>query len=135
MQSAGLNDNTGGLIVNVTALKSIYPIKGAYVEVSVNEGGDRRTVDSSYTDESGKSKLFLLPAPDKSLSENEGSSIRPYAVYDVKISADGFVDHIDLGVSVFAGVISVQNVDMLLTSAAGDNLNPRVFDENPNYEL
>lgn len=126
------DDYTGGIIVSVTTARGLYPIKGAIVTVTAD---NQEEVDSSRTDESGKTKLFLLPTPNKALSESAGATERPYSVYNILVEADGYVKQQFNNVPVFSGVTSLQNADLLSMSAAGDNTSTRVFDEGRNYEL
>lgn len=55
-------------------------------------------VDSCATDESGKTKEFLLDAPPKSLSMASGAPALPYTLYNLRVSADGFLDNIHLNI-------------------------------------
>lgn len=127
--------STGGLIVSVTTARGLYPVMGAVVTVFSGEGEQMQTIDSDKSDESGRTKLFILSTPSKSLSESAGATERPYAVYNVSVEADGYVKQEFMNVPVFSGVTSLQNADLLSMSAAGDNTATRVFDEGRAYEL
>jgi len=128
------NSNTGGLIVSVTSIRGLYPVPDAKVTVFKGSPENRADIDSSMTDESGKSKLFLLPAPDIAYSQNSGSSEPVYTSYNILVEADGFIDEINLNLPIFRGVTSLQNVDLTLRSSTnGENV--IINDQNENYNL
>lgn len=130
-----LPDGKGQLIGIVTALKGIYPVKGAKVTVFTGNYEDMTVLDSSVTDSSGRTKAFLLSAPAKALSEEAGASQKPYASYNMLVDADGYVDNIHLNIPVFSGVVSLQSSDLMLTETAGENTEPRIFDEAQEFTL
>ena len=125
----------GGLIVRVTTLKGLYPVEGAAVTVYTDDGTERTEYASMTTDESGKTETIQLAAPNKLLSESAGASAQPYSRYNISVLANGYIENIHMNVPVFDGVVSVQTADLLSVAAAGDNLEPRVFDESRRYEL
>ena len=125
----------GQLIGIVTSLKGIYPVKGAKVTVFTGNYEDMTVLDSSVTDSSGRTKAFLLSAPAKALSEEAGASQKPYASYNMLVDADGYVDNIHLNIPVFSGVVSLQSSDLMLTETAGENTEPRIFDEAQEFTL
>lgn len=126
------DDSTGGIIVSVTTARGLYPVVGAVVTVF---SGGEQVIDSDKSDESGKTKLFVLSTPSKSLSENAGESERPYAVYNISVEADGYVKQEFMNVPVFSGVTSLQNADLFSMTAAGDNTESQVFNEGRDYDL
>ncbi len=132
--AADTSGNNGSLIVNVTTLRGLYPVKNALVSVFTGDYESRIEVDRSVTDQSGKSKVFLLPAPERDLSLNAGSTEAVYTSYGVEVTADGYAKEINLNLPIFSGVTSLQNVDMTLLSAqngSGENMN----DQSENYNL
>ena len=78
----------------VTSVANIYPVKNARVTVFTGSPDNMTVVDSCATDESGKTKEFLLNAPPKSLSMSSGAAALPYTLYNLRVSADGFLDNI-----------------------------------------
>lgn len=135
MNENNLSSSSGGLLVNVTTLKGLYPVKGAVVTVFSGDVNNMQVIDSRVTDQSGRTSVFVLSAPERALSETAGASEKPYASYNVSVKADGYIEQINLNVPVFSGVLSLQSVDLLLLAAAGDNINPRVYDSAINYNL
>ena len=123
------NSNKGGLIVSVTAIGGLYP-----VTVFTGDMENMTVTDTSITDESGKSKTFLLDAPDTALSQNAGAEEPVYATYSLLVQADGYLDEYNLNLPVFRGVISLQNVNLTLR-ASGNGSNTIINDQNEEYNL
>lgn len=126
--------DSGRLIVNVTTLRQLYPVAGAEVTVFSGSYEDMKPIDRSITDQSGKTKAFVLPAPDRSLSLEIGAAEPVYTSYGVLVKADGYADEVNLNLPIFRGVTSLQNVDLTLLSAQnGQKLN--INDQAENYNL
>ena len=81
--------DTGNLQIFVTAGDTPEPIPGALVRVSDPENG--QILEEAATDASGQTPFIELPAPPMELSvaEGEAGQQRPYAVYNVTITAGG----------------------------------------------
>ncbi|MBE6732872.1 MAG: hypothetical protein E7561_02615 [Ruminococcaceae bacterium] len=132
--AANTSSNNGSLIVNVTTLRGLYPVRNALVSVFTGEYENKTEVDRSVTDQSGKSKIFSLTAPERDLSLSAGSTEPVYTNYGIEVTADGYAKEINLNLPIFSGVTSLQNVDMTLLSAQngnGENMN----DQSENYNL
>ena len=125
----------GRLSANVTSVANIYPVRGARVTVFTGSPDSMTVLDSAVTDESGKTRVFLLDAPPKSLSMTSGAPALPYTLYNLLISADGFLDNIHLNIPVFSGIASVQRSDMLPKAVAGGRTDPIIFNEFSSFEL
>ena len=125
----------GRLSATVTSVANIYPVRGARVTVFTGSPDSMTVLDSAVTDESGKTRVFLLDAPPKSLSMTSGAPALPYTLYNLLISADGFLDNIHLNIPVFSGIASVQRSDMLPKAVAGGRTDPIIFNEFSSFEL
>ncbi len=125
----------GKLSAWVTSVANIYPVKNARVTVFTGSPDNMTVVDSGATDESGKTKEFLLDAPPKSLSMSSGAAALPYTLYNLRVSADGFLDNIHLNIPIFSGITSVQKSDMLPKAVAGGRTDPVIFNEFSSFEL
>ena len=77
----------GDLQIFVTAGETPEPIPGARVRVSDPANG--QVLEEAVTDSSGQTPFIELPAPPMEWSVEEGSAQRPYAVYNVTVSAGG----------------------------------------------
>lgn len=126
---------TGRLIVNVTSLRGLYPVSMAEVTVFTEKDGQERVIARAVTDMSGKTPTLELAAPSGELSEAPDPSERPYAYYNIRTIADGFLDNINLNVAVFDGVTSVQSVSLQPRTTGVDGNRPIVIDEYENYTL
>lgn len=124
----------GALLVNVTTLRGTFPIEGAVVTVFTGDYEEEREIAKFVTDNSGRTEKIILDAKNKILSETAGNGI-PYTTYNIYTAADGFVGQYNMNIPVFSGVTSLQNVDLILKSAAGDNTTPRVVEETPKFTL
>lgn len=119
----------GGLTVIVTTLKGVFPIQNAAVTVfkgSISEGEE---IERLYTDKSGKTATFSLPAPPVSLSLVPQSEASPFSLYNVSVHADGYRDRIFLNLPVFGGVNSMQSVNLIALNEEDKNSYPFTSNE------
>ena len=128
-------DSTGRLTAIVTTLRTLYPVPGARVTVFTGNYDDMTVLDTAFTDQSGRTEAFILPAPNRDLSLTSGASDKPYASYNMLIQADGYIDNIHLNIPVFSGVDSLQSSNMMLRETAGENKGPQIFDEAQQFTL
>lgn len=119
------NPSVGYLIVNVSTARGAIPLAGASVTVMYEEPDNSSVFTVLTTDQSGKTARVELPAPDRALSEAPGS-VKPYATYTLSIDREGYYTVTNTGVPVFAGVTSIQPVEMLpLAEYDPDRVYPR----------
>ena len=78
--------------------------------------------------------VFKLETPSAELSETPDSVQKPYATYSVVIDAEGFLRHINLGIPVFAGINSVQDV-VLTSPSAANGADEIVVPDESDYDL
>ncbi len=107
----------GNLQIFVTAGES--PVSGARVRVSDPQNGE--ILEEAITDVSGQTPFLELPAPPMAWSVVEGeTNQRPYAVYNITVSAGGRQTlHIG-GVELFPAGRSIQRAE--LTASGGFNI-------------
>ncbi len=129
------NSTTGGLLGIVTSFRSLYPVKNAKVTIFTGNYPDMQVIDTDLTNESGRTKIFTLPTPEKALSLEEENQTIPYATYNMLVEADGYIKNIHLNIPVFSTVTSLQQSNLLLEETAGQDKNPQVFDESQKYDL
>lgn len=129
------DSQTGELTALVTTLRSIYPVANAKVTVFTGNPDNMNVIDTDFTDQSGRSKRFVLSAPKKDLSQSSGASDKPYSSYNMLVQADGYIDNIHLNIPVFSGVNSLQSSNMMLYDTAGENKGPQIFDESQSFSL
>lgn len=109
-----VNSEIGRLLVSVTSSVGFIPIKNATVKIYAERQSadqERVLVETLNTNESGQTDRVALPTPPRSLSQ-EPSEIRPYAEYDMEISAEGYEPVSITGSEVMSDEVAVQNVEM-----------------------
>lgn len=129
------NTAEGKLLAVITTLRELYPVKDAKVTVFTGDYNNMSVVDTALTDESGRTKLFVLPTPEKALSLNQDNIVLPYATYNMLVEADGYIKNIHLNIPVFGTVTSIQQSNLLLEETAGEDKGPQIFDESTQYGL
>ena len=127
--------NVGQLIAIVTAVRSLYPVKGAKVTIFTGTEDSKNIIATAYTDQSGRTEAFILPTPSKQLSLNSNNTQIPYSLYNMLVEAEGYVDTLHLNIPVFSGVTSLQRSILMLLETAGEDKSVRVFDESQQYNL
>lgn len=128
------NNQNGRLLGVVTSFNSLYPVQNARVTVFRGEYENMDIIDSDKTDQSGKTKVFSLPTPDKDLSMSPDLAETPYAVYNMAVESDGFLTNIHLNIPVFSGITSIQRSNLILDQDQTGN-EPQIFDEGQKYNL
>lgn len=96
---------TGNLIVNVFVDNVAQPLKGANVNISGNN-----TNINLITDESGQTEAIDLEAPNIEYSLEPQNQVQPFSTYNINVSKEGLGSNIVLGVQIYAGITSIQNV-------------------------
>lgn len=106
------NDSVGYLTVRAYTAGEALPVEGATLTVS--DGGDGTLTEDivRVTDRSGRTEIIALPTPPASLSRSP-SDIRPYAVYNLRVTHPNFYPFTAMSVPVFSGIVSVQPVNMV----------------------
>ena len=134
-QPTDIQDGNGNLLATVTTVRTLYPVANAKVTVFSGDYRDMNVIDTAFTDQSGRTKVFSLPTPEKQLSLESANTVIPYAVYNMMVEADGYIDNIHLNIPVFSGVTSIQSSNLMLKETAGANMDVQIFDESQRYDL
>ena len=135
--SEALN-SMGKLVVSVTTLRGIRGVPNAKVTVFTGTPENYEIIAEDTTDSSGKTKTFELPTKEKVLSEqpnNNALKVIPYSLYNIAVSADGYARQLNLNIPIFAGVTTLQNMDITSLSAYNNGNEPIVVDEMPKFNL
>lgn len=125
---------TGFLLVNVTSVRELYPVKNARVTVFRGNVDSMEKIAESVTDESGKSELFSLVAPPTALAQDSENQKPTFASYNILTEADGFLPTINYNAAVFDKVTSIQNVN-LIPKTAYNEYDSNIYDEETDYDL
>ena len=109
----------GNLQIFVTAGES--PIPGARVRISDPQNG--AVLEETVTDSSGQTPFIELPAPPMEWSVvEEASNQRPYAVYNVTVSAGGWQTLHISGVELLPAGRAIQRMPLAPARAGGFNV-------------
>ncbi|MCI8809650.1 MAG: peptidoglycan-binding protein [Oscillibacter sp.] len=109
----------GNLQIFVTAGES--PIPGARVRITDPQNGT--VLEEAVTDSSGQTPFIELPAPPMEWSVVEGeSNQRPYAVYNVTVSAGGWQTLHISGVELLPAGRSIQRMELPRATSGGFNV-------------
>ena len=102
----------GFLTVRAYTAGEALTLEGATVTIS--DGGDRLLTNEivRQTGRSGLTEPIALPAPPAYDSQSP-SVTRPYAIYDVTVTHPQFYPFRASGVPVFAGITSLQPINMI----------------------
>lgn len=106
------NENTarGQIIIEVTSALGLIPVQNATVRIAYTAEPEN-TLEEVTTDENGQTQRLTLPAPPVELSL-EPQDIRPYAEYDIGVSAPGYETVHVVGSELLADELSIQNITM-----------------------
>lgn len=125
----------GYLIVNVTSVRGLYPVEGARVTIFTGDIENAVVLDEVVTDRSGKTPVIELAAPSSVYAESPEPSERPYAYYNIRTIADGFIETLNYNVAVFDSVTSIQNVNLLPVTTEIERNRPIIIDGFDDYTL
>ena len=115
-------DDSGRLIVEVTAGEQSLPVAFANVVVVREVEGEQELIHYLQTDISGSTPVIELPAPARGLSEQpEPAGLIPYGVYTVAVSQTDYYTTIVKDVQIFAGQTAILPVSMIPLSEKSVN--------------
>ena len=113
----------GFLQFDIFTAGGAYPVPGALVVVKKKLTGGTGLVRLLFSDRSGRTPTIALPAPSASLSQNPMSTTRPFSEYTVTVRARGYYTLSDINIPIFAGVKTVQPIDLIpLPEYSGDSV-------------
>lgn len=108
-----MGTSTGYILINTRTGENSSPVVNASVMITAVIDGRREMIAGGVTDESGISPKFSVPAPDIMHSQSPKAIKRPYSLYDISVTADGFFNARSVDVPVFSGITSVQTFGMI----------------------
>lgn len=128
--------SAGTLIVSVYTAGGALPVPQAQVTVRFSDSENSGVLTVVYTDASGNTPRISLPAPPAASSEVPGAAV-PYAKYTVEVEKENFSPRSFSDVPVFAGITSVQPVNLIpRTEYPGESTPPygqnTTESQNPN---
>ncbi len=111
MPPASINSSSGKLKINVTSTQGLIPISNANITITYTDDPSD-TVESLTTDSSGQTDTVDLPAPPIEYSLEPGD-IRPYADYNIEVTAPGYESVLVSGTEILADETALQNIRMI----------------------
>ncbi len=114
-----MEQSFGFLRAVVRTAEGLIPVENA--TVTVEGEGESHVL---LTDKSGMTSLLRLPAPPVAGSQT-AMQANPFAIYRVTTRKDGYYEQITENAPVFAGVVSVQPINMIgLSEYESNTLRP-----------
>lgn len=106
-------DSSGTLRIRAYTAGGGLPVKNAIVRIT-GAGEDNGSVSYSLvTDRDGLTETVTLPAPSVNYSLSPDPAELPYSLYNVEITAPGYLTKRINGLTVFSGIDSVQLINMI----------------------
>lgn len=115
LQQPNLN-SVGYLKIVTTSADQTIPIPEVSVIISKTNNGNEEILYSLMTNQSGETPVIELPTPSAMMSQTPQSSnngVKPYAMYNISTYLDGYFQVKNLNVPIFAGITSIQRVNMI----------------------
>jgi len=104
----------GSVIVRLSAAGGTSPVAGAKVTIIYTDENGQTQVEYMTTDASGLTGAVQIPAPAAADSLSPGNGgVAPFAVVTVRAEQPQFESVLVEGVQVFAGKISLQQINMI----------------------
>ncbi len=128
-------EGSGELIVRVTSVRGLYPVKNAKVTVFTGDSDNMTIIAEGTTDQSGASPKFTLPAPAASFTESPGPASRPYALYNILTVSDGFRENYNYNAVIFDKITSLQTVELIPLTDDPELNGAIIIDEYEEYPL
>ncbi len=101
-------DDRGYIQIKTYTAREATPVADALVLVLK----DGSLVYQTLTDEDGLSELIELETVSRELSQKIGN-LQPFTPYDLQITANGYLPVRSMGVPIFGGVTSIENVALV----------------------
>lgn len=105
--------STGYIQVSAFIANQGLPVGGASVMVTGQENGTMGQVASVQTDGAGLTPVIEVETPPVQLSRDASNTQQPYALYNIQITAPGYLPITVENVQVFEGQTALQYVEML----------------------
>lgn len=123
----------GYLKINAVSQNNQIPIRNATISIA-STGNPNQTLEQLTTDANGQTENIELAAPPLEYSL-EPSDNQPYSEYNLKISAEGYVDTIISGVQILSGENGLQNILMTPSVTSEQAYNPTVIGGHTLWEF
>lgn len=103
----------GYIVTEVRSRGEALPIAGATVTVSGYENGVFRVLGVQLTDSSGSTTPIEVDTPDREESLFPDPPEQPFSTISIEIDKQGFLTQIFAEVPIFAGITTIQPVQLI----------------------
>lgn len=117
-----ITNDRGYIQIKTYTAREATPVANALVLIL----RDGELVYQTLTDEDGLSELVELETVSRDLSTSVGNA-KPFTTYDLQITAEGYLPVRSVGVPIFGGVTSVENVALIPVPEFGQAGNDEVY--------
>lgn len=124
-RNAETDAEQGRIRFEITSALGRRPIANARISISYT-GGAGAVLQEIETDENGMSEEIRLDAPPLEYSM-EPTDNQPYAEYNIRIEAPGFLERFIAGVQIFSNETAIQLVPMMPETEDSDAYDPTVI--------
>lgn len=102
-----------GILQVMVTTQEALPLKNVKVTITDAENMIVLEDKTRYTDKDGKTEDILLETEPRPLSLDFANRLLPYKLYNVAIEVQGFIKGEIIGLQIFDGETSLQNIDLL----------------------
>ena len=124
--------STGYIQVRAYTSNAQYPLRNVAITITSQDG---TAIAMRLTDRSGKITPIPIPVPDKAESQSPDPSERPYAVVNLYARLKGFEQTEAENLQVFAGITTIQNLEMIPLSEFPDQWDQMIIFDTPPQNL
>lgn len=125
--------DTGFLKINAVSENNQIPIRNAKIQIA-STGNPNQTLEEVETDANGQTPNIDLAAPPLEFSLSPSDN-QPYSEYNLKISADDYLDTIITGVQILSGENGLQNIQMTPSATSSQTYDPTVIGGHTLWEF
>lgn len=105
------NTSFGTLRIFVVSRLGAVPIRDASLTLSSADDADISPLTLT-SNTSGLTEIVSLPAPNVEYSFNSDQAIRPYSIYNLSVTADGYESVLIEGIEILPGELALQQIVM-----------------------
>lgn len=127
------NIDRGFLQINAVSENNQIPIRNAKIQIA-NTGNPNQTLEEVETDANGQTPNIELAAPPLEFSLSPSDN-QPYSEYNLKISANDYLDTIITGVQILSGENGIQSIQMTPAATSTQTYDPTVIGGHTLWEF
>ena len=124
--------STGYIQVRAYTSTAQFPLKDVAITITSSDG---TAISMGLTDRSGKIQPVAIPVPDRSESQSPDPPERPYTVVNLYARKKGYEQVESENLQVFAGITTLQNLEMIPLSELPGSWDQTVIFDTPPQNL